>query len=52
MAADDKRMRVLGAALRDRFQVRDDLPLELQCLLLRLLLQEDEKSSRSRLTRA
>ena len=45
MTAEDKRLKALGAALRARFQVGDELPLELQCLLLRLLLRENEDSS-------
>ena len=46
MTAEEKRLKALGAALRARVQVGDELPLELQCLLLRLLLREDERDSR------
>ena len=46
MTAEDKRLKALGAALRSRFPVCDELPLELQCLLLQLLLREDETRSR------
>lgn len=45
MTAEDKRMKALGAALRAKLKAGDELPQELQSLLLRLLLRENEDSS-------
>jgi hypothetical protein len=48
MTAQDKRLKALGAALRAKLKDGDELPHELESLLLRLLLRENNEASSHR----
>ena len=43
MTKEDKRLKALGTALRAKLKATDEMPAEVQSLLLRLLLRDAEK---------
>ena len=52
MTAEEKRLRALGAAFRTALKVNDDMSPEMQALMLRLLLGENEERPERKRVRA